>query len=123
MVEYCTMGTVKGVTIPVEFGYNQEDPFIIKLTFHLPDGEEVAWEVAFSLFQEILEKSEVGQGDIILRGTNSYVFINISSPEGEGIIAVSKAAVADFIYMTADDYKKGIEGFKISDEELQEWFA
>jgi Streptomyces sporulation and cell division protein, SsgA len=104
--------------------YRADDPYAIKMAFHVGTDEPVEWIFARELLAAGLERP-VGEGDVQVwpedcDGTD-VLHIALSSPFGEARFEAPLTATAEFLQNTYEIVAVGLEsGFIDVDRELDE---
>jgi hypothetical protein len=110
------------VPLVASLSYHGDDPYAVRMAFHVGMDEPVEWIFAREL---LLTGHEVGDGDVRVwptPGTGGQVLhIALSSPFGQALFEAPAAAVAEFIQRTYELVPAGREGeFVDVESELEE---
>ncbi len=112
------------VPLVASLDYCADDPYAIKMAFHVGADEPVEWIFARELLAEGL-KAAVGEGDVRVwpdeSGDADILNITLSSPFGEAHFEAPRSATAEFLRSTYGIIPAGSESGHIDvDGELEE---
>ncbi|WP_316522126.1 SsgA family sporulation/cell division regulator [Kitasatospora brasiliensis] len=86
----------------VDLGYEADDPYAVRLTFHLPGDAPVTWYFARELLLDGIS-GPTGEGDVHVRPVGeelSEVCIVLRSPDGDAVLRASSAPLIAFLSRT-----------------------
>ena len=102
-----------GVPLTASLYYRGDDPYAIRMAFHVGTGDPVEWIFARELLAEGLDHP-AGEGDVRLwpsTGAGRQVLnIALSSPFGEARFEAPMAALTGFLLRTLEVVPTGREG-------------
>lgn len=112
------------VPLVASLDYCADDPYAIKMAFHVGTDEPVEWIFARELLAAGLEAA-AGEGDVRVwpdkSGDADILNITLSSPFGEAHFEAPRSATAEFLRSTYGIIPEGAEGDYIDvDGELEE---
>ncbi|WP_079144288.1 SsgA family sporulation/cell division regulator [Streptomyces agglomeratus] len=89
------------VTLDTTFRYRSDDPFTVRIDFHLPLGPTVVWHLDRDMLMAGTQ-SPTGIGDIHLRpapgpGNTDRVLMRLSSPEGIAMVDVDRVPLTEWL--------------------------
>lgn len=100
------------VPLVADLAYTAEDPYAIRISFHVADDEPVEWIFARELFTVGIVR-RVGDGDVTVWPENSgderMLGLKLSSPFGQASFELALTPVADFLHRTYDIVPAGRE--------------
>ncbi|WP_030233285.1 SsgA family sporulation/cell division regulator [Streptomyces sp. NRRL S-350] len=85
-----------------ELVYEVDDPYAVRLTFHLPGDAPVTWFFARELLVDGIS-GPAGEGDVHIHPDGeelSEVCVVLRSPEGEAVLRASSEPLAAFLART-----------------------
>lgn len=88
--------------IAVDLGYDPEDPYAVRFTFHLPGDTPVTWYFARELLVEGIGRP-AGEGDVHLHPVGeemAEVCIVLRSPDGDATLRSPAAPLVAFLART-----------------------
>jgi hypothetical protein len=92
--------------------YAAEDPYALRVAFHVGNDEPVEWIFARELLTVGVAR-RVGDGDVQVwpaeSGGNRTINIGLSSPFGDALFEAPLAPLADFLHRTYDIVPPGRE--------------
>jgi hypothetical protein len=100
-----------GIPLMASLFYRAEDPYAIRIAFHVDRDDEVEWTFGRDLLADGLN-GRVGEGDVCLwPGTRDrgLLTIALSSPHGQALFEAPVAAVTDFLQRTYQVVPAGSE--------------
>ncbi|MEV7185918.1 SsgA family sporulation/cell division regulator [Kitasatospora sp. NPDC093102] len=86
----------------VDLVYEADDPYAVRLTFHLPGDAPVTWYFARELLLDGIG-GPAGEGDVHIRPVGeepSEVCIVLRSPDGDALLRASSAPLIAFLVRT-----------------------
>jgi hypothetical protein len=112
------------VPLVASLSYRGDDPYAVRMAFHVGTDEPVEWIFARELLVAAPE-AVGGDGDVRIwpvSGTNGEVLnIALSSPFGQALFEAPAAAIAEFVRRTYELVPEGHEGeFVDVESELEE---
>jgi Streptomyces sporulation and cell division protein, SsgA len=132
MISSATVSTELGLTLVVpgnesvplaaSLSYSADDPYAIRIAFHVGTDEPVEWIFARELLATGLAYP-AGEGDVQVcpdpRGRRDVLSIALSSPFGQARFEAPASATSDFLHLTYDIVAAGRENDFINvDDEL-----
>ncbi|MBD0671788.1 SsgA family sporulation/cell division regulator [Streptomyces sp. CBMA156] len=88
--------------LPVDLAYEADDPYAVRLTFHLPGDAPVTWFFARELLLDGIS-GPAGEGDVHVRPVGeelSEVCIVLRSPDGDALLRAPSAPLIAFLART-----------------------
>ena len=83
--------------VPVVMRYDRSDPFAVAAEFQATPTDRVAWVFARELLAHGM-RVPIGEGDVRVWPTaDGAVRISLTSPDGEALVEVAAADVAEFL--------------------------
>jgi len=109
---HCDDELGRPMSFMASFGYHDDDPYAVWVTFRIPAGE-VRWAMARSLLQRGLTEP-AGEGDVRLWPNlddegRAVVYMDFHSPEGRLVTAARTADLHQFLVGTWDAVPLGTE--------------
>jgi hypothetical protein len=113
-----------GVPLTASLCYRDDDPYAIRMSFHVGMDDPVEWLFARDLLAVGMQ-TPVGEGDVHVwpapRDDQDVLNISLSSPFGQAHFEAPRAATADFVHRTYSVIADGCEDdFVDLDGELDE---
>ena len=100
------------VPLVADLSYAADDPYAIRISFHVADDEPVEWIFARELFTVGIVR-RVGDGDVTVwpdRGEGERMLgLRLASPFGQATFEIPLTPVADFLHRTYDIVPAGRE--------------
>ena len=100
------------VPLIADLAYAAEDPYAIRISFHVADDEPVEWIFARELFTVGIVR-RVGEGDVTVwpdrTSGDRMLGLTLSSPFGKATFELPLTPVADFLHRTYDICPAGQE--------------
>lgn len=91
------------VPLVADLAYTADDPYAIRISFHVADDEPVEWIFARELFTVGIVR-RVGDGDVSVwpdrNGGDRTLGLRLSSPFGQATFEIPLTPVADFLHRT-----------------------
>lgn len=110
--------------IPVVMNYSEDDPATVLFTFfNVTDESSPTWIFGRDLLKEALDEGESGKGDVSFHLKNGRVYVNLVSPEGEGVASFEEGVIHEFVDMIYDEVPEGEDGYDVPDEIPEEWLV
>jgi hypothetical protein len=105
------------------FAYDPQDPYAVRLTFHIAGGD-VHWVLARCLLARGIDEP-AGEGDVCLRPDldrdgRAVVSMDFHSPEGRLVVEARTSDVYQFLARTHAAVPPGTEGDNVDLDELVE---
>ena len=111
-----------GVPLTASVCYRDDDPYAIRMSFHVGMDDPVEWLFARDLLAVGMQ-TPVGEGDVRVwpaHGATDVLFLHLRAPSGEALFELSRATVAGFLRETEALVPTGAETTMLAlDEELQ----
>ncbi|MFF8971575.1 SsgA family sporulation/cell division regulator [Streptomyces sp. NPDC014995] len=116
-----------GIPVPARLSYRSDDPFAVRVTFHIDSGHPVDWTFARDLLVEGVFRP-CGQGDVRVwpRKVNGrgVVLMALSSPGGDALLEAPAAQVSSWLERTLRVVPPGTEGARLGiDDAVAELLA
>ncbi|GAA3769652.1 SsgA family sporulation/cell division regulator [Streptomyces phyllanthi] len=117
----------RSIPVPARLGYRSDDPYAVRVTFHIDSDRPVQWTFARELLVEGVFRP-CGHGDVRVSPTKvngrSVVLITLSSPGGDALLEAPAAQVSAWLERTLRVVPPGTEGECLRiDDGLAELFA
>jgi hypothetical protein len=110
----------RSVPVPARLGYRTDDPYAVRITFHIDSDEPVSWTFARELLVEGVFRP-CGHGDVrVWPGKaegRSVVLIGLSSPGGEALLEAPAAPVSAWLERTLRLVPPGSESGRLGIDE------
>ncbi|MBC2877733.1 MULTISPECIES: SsgA family sporulation/cell division regulator [Streptomyces] len=115
------------VPVPARLHYRAEDPYAVRISFHVTSDEPVNWTFGRELLTEGLRRAS-GTGDVRVwparSGGRSVVCVGLTSPDGEALLQAPAEEVAGWLAGTLRLVPLGAERERLGlDEGLRELLA
>ncbi|MEV5513424.1 SsgA family sporulation/cell division regulator [Streptomyces flaveolus] len=116
-----------GVPVPARLTYLADDPYAVRITFHVDSGHPVHWTFARELLVEGVFRP-CGHGDVRVWPSKaegrSVVLMALSSPDGDALLEAPSAQVSAWLERTLRAVPPGSEGARLGlDDGLAELLA
>ncbi|EME97757.1 SsgA family sporulation/cell division regulator [Streptomyces mobaraensis NBRC 13819 = DSM 40847] len=115
------------VPVPARLHYRAEDPYAVRISFHVTSDEPVNWTFGRELLTEGLRRA-CGTGDVRVwparSGGRSVVCVGLTSPDGDALLQAPAEEVAGWLAGTLRLVPLGAERERLGlDEGLRELLA
>ncbi|WP_406000569.1 SsgA family sporulation/cell division regulator [Streptomyces sp. NBC_00829] len=117
----------RSIPVPARLTYRTDDPYAVRITFHIGSDNPVTWTFARELLVEGVFRA-CGQGDVRVwpekAEGRSVVLMGLSSPEGKALLEVSATVVSAWLERTLRVVPPGSEPEQLGiDDGLAELLA
>ncbi|MFE0512917.1 SsgA family sporulation/cell division regulator [Streptomyces sp. NPDC058964] len=103
----------RGIPVPARLAYRTDDPYAVRVTFHIDSEHPVNWTFARELLVEGVFRA-CGHGDVRVWPTKvegrSVVLMALSSPDGDALLEAPAAQVSAWLERTLRVVPPGTEG-------------
>lgn len=93
----------RSIPVPARLSYRTDDPYAVRITFHINSDHPVNWTFARELLVEGMFRPS-GHGDVRVWPTKvegrSVVLMALSSPDGDALLEAPSAQVAAWLERT-----------------------
>ena len=102
----------EGLLLTATLRYEASDPYAVEATFRAGD-EAISWVLGRDLLSDGLQ-AECGEGDVrvwpTVEDSRSVVMLQLSSPDGQALLAADAGGLEAFLARTYDAVPLGYEG-------------
>ncbi|KNB49357.1 SsgA family sporulation/cell division regulator [Streptomyces caatingaensis] len=114
----------RSIPVPARLSYRADDPYAVRIAFHVTSRSPVNWTFARELLAEGVHRA-CGSGDVRVwpgsSGGRTVVCVALSSPDGEALLEAPAPAVRTWLESTLRLVERGAEGKWLAlDEGLRE---
>ncbi|MGW3208259.1 SsgA family sporulation/cell division regulator [Streptomyces sp. NPDC001135] len=117
----------RSIPVPARLGYRSEDPYAVRIAFHINSDCPVNWTFARDLLVEGVFRP-CGQGDVRVWPAKvdgrSVVLMALSSPDGDALLEAPVPQVSAWLERTLTAVPPGTEGGQLGiDDALDQLLA
>ncbi|MFF3768455.1 SsgA family sporulation/cell division regulator [Streptomyces sp. NPDC001922] len=117
----------RSIPVPARLIYRTDDPYAVRITFHIGSDSPVTWTFARDLLIEGVFRLS-GEGDVRVWPTKidgrSVVCMMLSSPDGDALLEAPAGAVSAWLERTLRLVPPAAEGERLAiDDELEALLA
>ncbi|MGJ5755535.1 sporulation and cell division protein SsgA [Streptomyces puniciscabiei] len=117
----------RSIPVPARLSYRSDDPYAVRITFHINSDLPVHWTFARDLLVEGVFRP-CGQGDVRVWPTKaegrSVVLMALSSPDGDALLQAPVPQVSAWLERTLRAVPPGTEGGQLGiDDALDQLLA
>ncbi|MBG0854894.1 SsgA family sporulation/cell division regulator [Streptomyces spinoverrucosus] len=103
----------RGIPVPARLGYRTDDPYAVRISFHIDSEHPVNWTFARELLIEGVFRP-CGHGDVRVWPSKvngrGVVLMALSSPDGDALLEAPTAQVSAWLERTLRVVPPGSEG-------------
>ncbi|MEF9883181.1 SsgA family sporulation/cell division regulator [Streptomyces sp. P9-A4] len=117
----------QAIPVPARLAYRTDDPYAVRITFHIGTEHPVNWTFARELLVEGVFRA-CGHGDVRIWPTKvdgrSVILMALSSPDGDALLEAPSAQVSAWLERTLRAVPPGTESERLGiDDGLAELLA